>query len=66
MASKECKYCNKPLPLTYDDLNEREEVGECDCDSSYYANLSDADRAADAEYEEYIRQSNDKSNETNN
>lgn len=50
-----CEYCKAPLPVTYDHLNEKPEIGECGCPSSHYANQSDADRAADAEYQAYIQ-----------
>ena len=62
---KICEYCKEPLPLTYDYLNEKEEIGECGCPSSHYANQSDADRAADAEYQEYIMQQYDEANAPN-
>ncbi len=62
---KICEYCKEPLPLTYDYLAEKEEVGECGCLSSHYANQSDADRAADAEYIEYMQQKYDEANAPN-
>jgi len=43
---KVCEYCKAPIPIEY---------GECTCLASFYENMSDADRAADAEYQAYIQ-----------
>jgi hypothetical protein len=62
---KNCEYCKKPLPIISDPLDKEYEYGECGCPSSHYANQSDADRAADAEYIEYMQQKYDEASAPN-